>query len=133
MVPIDYANPDAGTFTLYLARHRATGDRVGSLLVNPGGPGAGGTDFAVYADQIYDQALLDAFDIVGWDPRGTGLSTPAIDCIDDYDHYYAGTDITPDDQAERDEVVDLPQGVHRRLRREERRHPPVRRHQQLGA
>ena len=69
-MPIDYANPDAGTFTLYLARHRARGDRVGSLLVNPGGPGAGGTDLAVYADQIYDQALLDAFDIVGWDPRG---------------------------------------------------------------
>ena len=49
-VPIDYANPDAGTFTLYLARHRATGDRVGSLLVNPGGPGVGGSDFAIYAD-----------------------------------------------------------------------------------
>jgi len=107
VVPIDYANPDAGTFTLYLARHRATGDRVGSLLVNPGGPGGGGSDFAIYADQVYEQPLLDAFDIIGWDPRGTGLSTPAIDCIDDYDHYFTGVDITPDDQAERDEIVDL--------------------------
>ncbi len=106
-VPIDYANPDAGSFHLYLARHRATGDRVGSLLVNPGGPGAGGSDFAIYADQVYDQPLLDSFDIIGWDPRGTGLSTPAIDCFDDYDHFFTGTDITPDDEAERQQIVDL--------------------------
>ena len=51
--------------------------------------------------------MVDAFDIVAWDPRGTGLSTPAIDCVDDYDHYFTGTDITPDDQAERDQIVDL--------------------------
>ena len=56
VVPIDYANPDAGSFTLYVTRHRATGDRVGSLLVNPGGPGFGGSDFAIYADQIYERA-----------------------------------------------------------------------------
>ena len=55
VVPIDYANPDAGTFTLYLTRHRATGDRVGSLLINPGGPGVAGSDFGDYADQIFDQ------------------------------------------------------------------------------
>ncbi len=65
------------------------------------------SDFAVYADQNYDQPLVDAFDIIGWDPRGTGISTPAIDCIDDYDHYFTGTDITPDDQAERDQIIGL--------------------------
>ena len=54
-------------------------------------PGFGGADFAVYADQIYSETLLDHFDIVGWDPRGTGLTSPAIDCVDDYDLYYAGT------------------------------------------
>ena len=81
--------------------------RVGSLLVNPGGPGFGGTDFVNYADQVFDREVLDAFDIVGFDPRGTGLSEPAIDCIDDYDHFYTGTDITPDDDAERQQIVDL--------------------------
>jgi pimeloyl-ACP methyl ester carboxylesterase len=110
-VPIDYADPSKGTFDLYVARRQANkpDERIGSLLVNPGGPGFGGSDFAVYADQIYSETLLDHFDIVGWDPRGTGLTTPAIDCIDDYDRYYAATDITPDDDAERQQIIDLAQ------------------------
>ncbi len=81
--------------------------RVGSLLVNPGGPGFGGSDFVNYADQVFDAGVLEAFGIIGFDPRGTGLSEPAIDCVDDYDHFYAGTDITPDDDAERQQIVDL--------------------------
>jgi pimeloyl-ACP methyl ester carboxylesterase len=111
VVPIDYQNPDAGTFDLYVARHLAMkpDERIGSLLVNPGGPGFGGSDFAVYAEQIYSQTLLDHFDIVGWDPRGTGLTTPAVDCVDDYDRYYASADITPDDDAEKQQIVDLAQ------------------------
>ena len=107
-VPYDYNDPSKGTFDLYVARHLADPDkRIGSLLVNPGGPGFGGSDFAIYADQVYSQELVEHFDIVGWDPRGTGLSEPAIDCIDDYDHFYAGTDITPDDDAERQQIIDL--------------------------
>jgi pimeloyl-ACP methyl ester carboxylesterase len=108
-VPIDYNDPSQGTFDLYVARHAAAdpSQRIGSLLVNPGGPGFGGSDFAVYADQIYSQKLLDHFDIIGWDPRGTGLSEPAIDCIDDYDKYFAYTDITPDDNEERQQIIDL--------------------------
>ena len=51
--------------------------------------------------------MLEAFDIVGFDRRGTGLSRPAIDCIDDYDHFDSGTDITPDDDAERQQIIDL--------------------------
>jgi pimeloyl-ACP methyl ester carboxylesterase len=108
-VPIDYEDPDGPTFDLFVARHLATDqeNKIGSLLVNPGGPGFGGSDFAIYADQIYDPELLERFDIIGWDPRGTGKSEPAIDCIDDYDHYFSGTDITPDDAAERQQLVDL--------------------------
>ena len=109
-VPIDYSDPSKGTFDLFLARHLADpAKRIGSLLVNPGGPGFGGSDFAIYADQIYNQPLLESFDIVGWDPRGTGLSEPAIDCIDDYDQFYASLDITPDDDAERAAVVETAQ------------------------
>ncbi len=109
-VPIDYSEPSLGTIDLYVARHLADpAQRIGSLLVNPGGPGFGGSDYAIYADQIYSQVLLDHFDIIGWDPRGTGLSEPAIDCVDDYDLYFANTDITPDDDAERQELIDLAQ------------------------
>jgi pimeloyl-ACP methyl ester carboxylesterase len=108
-VPIDYANPDAGTIDLYLLRHLANDPdaRIGSLLVNPGGPGFSGTVLAEQAEFIYGEDLLDHFDIVGWDPRGTGLSEPALDCIDDYDQYFAGTDITPDDEAERQQIIDI--------------------------
>ncbi len=107
-VPIDPADPSKGTFDLYLARHLADPDqRIGSLLVNPGGPGFGGSDFAIYAEQVYSSTLTDRFDIVGWDPRGTGLSEPAIDCIDDYDHFFTGIDITPDTPAERQKAIDL--------------------------
>lgn len=108
-VPIDYDNPSNGTFQIYVTRHLATGTKVGSLLVNPGGPGFGGSDFGIYADQIYNQSLLDSFDIIGFDPRGTGASEPAIDCVDDYDRYFASTDITPDDDAERQQIIDLAQ------------------------
>ena len=107
-VPIDYDDPTKGTFDLFVARHLADpAQRIGSLLVNPGGPGFGGSDYAIYAEQVYGSDLLDRFDIIGWDPRGTGLSEPAIDCTEDYDRYYASLDITPDDAAERQEVVDV--------------------------
>lgn len=108
-VPIDYDDPSKGTFDLFVARHRATDPdkRIGTLLVNPGGPGVAGSDYGLYASQVYSDTLLEHFDILGWDPRGVGLSEPAIDCITDYDRYVAGIDITPDDEAERQRIVDL--------------------------
>ncbi|MGE0138448.1 MAG: alpha/beta hydrolase [Ilumatobacteraceae bacterium] len=108
-VPIDHDDPAAGTFDLYIARHLATDPdrRIGSLLVNPGGPGFGGADLAIYAALNFSADLLARFDIVGWDPRGTGLTEPAIDCIDDYDPYFAEIDITPDDDGEREQLVEL--------------------------
>lgn len=108
VVPRDYGDPAAGTFDLYLVRHLAldAGKRIGSLLVNRGGPGFASADLAEQAEQTYGDGILDRFDIVGWDPRGTGQSEPFIDCTDDYDHFFAGGDITPDDDAERQEIVD---------------------------
>ncbi len=107
-VPVDPDDPALGTFDLYVARHLADPDRrVGSLLVNPGGPGVAGSDFAVFADRLFSPTLLTHFDIVGWDPRGTGLSEPAIDCVDDYDRFFANVDITPDDDAERAEAIEI--------------------------
>ncbi len=108
-VPIDYADPSKGKFDLNIARHLAMkpNERIGSLLVNPGGPGFGGSDFAIFAEANFGRPLLDHFDIVAWDPRGTGLGEPKIDCFDDYDHFFGTGDITPDDSAERQQLIDL--------------------------
>ena len=107
-VPVDYANPDGERFDLFVARYRALDpdQRIGTLLVNPGGPGFGGTDMALFASQIFDRPLLERFDIIGWDPRGTGESDPAIDCIDDYDPYFTAIDATPESDADRAKVIE---------------------------
>ena len=107
-VPLDYDDPNGEMITLYVVRHLAAdpSQRIGTLLVNPGGPGYGGSGLAYSADNIYGQALLDRFDIVGWDPRGTGFSEPAVDCVADYDHYF-GLDSSPDTNAERQALIDV--------------------------
>ncbi len=99
-VPVDYADPEGDTIDLALLRVPATGARVGSMVVNPGGPGAPGTSYAAAAGQVFRQPLLEGFDIVGFDPRGTGRSAP-VDCLSDseLDAYLAG-DPTPDTLAE---------------------------------
>jgi pimeloyl-ACP methyl ester carboxylesterase len=99
-VPIDYADPGGDTIDLALLRVPATGARVGSMVVNPGGPGAPGTSYAAAAARVFRQPLLEGFDIVGFDPRGTGESAP-VDCLsdDELDAYLAG-DPTPDTPAE---------------------------------
>ncbi|RYC10564.1 alpha/beta hydrolase [Nocardioides zhouii] len=99
-VPVDYAEPAGETIDLALLRVPATGSRVGSMVVNPGGPGAPGTSYAAAAGRVFREPLLQGFDIVGFDPRGTGTSAP-VDCLSDseLDAYLAG-DPTPDTVAE---------------------------------
>ncbi len=99
-VPVDYQDPSGEQFGLALLRVPTDGNRVGSLVVNPGGPGAPGTSYAAAAGLVFRKPLLDGFDIVGFDPRGTGRSNP-IDCLSDVelDAYLAG-DPTPDTPAE---------------------------------
>ena len=57
------------------------------------------------AAQRFDRPLRERFDIIGWDPRGTGESTPPIDCIDNYDEYFMA-DSTPSDEAGRTALVE---------------------------
>ena len=109
-VPLDYANPQGDTIDLYVARHRAIADpSAGPMLANRGGPGADGATLALDATGWFGSEITDNFDVIGWDPRGTGLSDGAVDCIDDadYDRFFSAPDITPDDDAERAELVDL--------------------------
>ncbi|HLS79244.1 MAG TPA: alpha/beta hydrolase [Nocardia sp.] len=77
-VPIDYENPDGPTARLALSRIPATGAKIGSLLMNPGGPGVSGLDTVLVGNQT---PLAQRFDRVGFDPRGVGSSTPAVACL----------------------------------------------------
>jgi pimeloyl-ACP methyl ester carboxylesterase len=81
-VPIDYDDPDGDTLPLFLVRATLGDqpDRIGSLLVNPGGPGGSGADFAIGQALTLPEEVLERFHLVGFDPRGVGLST-AVECI----------------------------------------------------
>jgi pimeloyl-ACP methyl ester carboxylesterase len=81
-VPLDYGKPNRATYHIALIRKVATGPgkRIGSLFTNPGGPGGGGVDFVrATADSLY-ASLNQRYDIVGFDPRGTGESDAALSC-----------------------------------------------------
>ena len=101
-VPLDYADPGAQAITLSLARKPATAEpRLGSLFVNPGGPGAGGRGLV----PGFNRSGLEQYDIVGWDPRGTGESTP-VRCYSDAEvDAFLLLDASPDDSDERAELV----------------------------
>ena len=107
-VPQDWKNPDDGkTFSLALIRVRNDNqaNRIGSLLVNPGGPGASGIELAVELTQELPNAITDRFDIVGFDPRGVGQSTE-VQCISskDQDELYGETP-DPVTNAQFNEIV----------------------------
>lgn len=79
-VPVDWARPHGPTFDLALARRPATDPsaRIGSLQINPGGPGGSGREFAIYGADEFSDEIRRRFDIVGVDPRGVGLSSPIL-------------------------------------------------------
>ncbi|BBY53243.1 alpha/beta fold hydrolase [Mycobacterium koreense] len=83
-VPVDYADPAGAQARLAVLRVPATGQRVGALLVNPGGPGASAVDAAAgMAAALRDTPVGQHFDLVGFDPRGVGHSTPQLRCRTD--------------------------------------------------
>ncbi|GAA1944116.1 alpha/beta hydrolase [Kitasatospora viridis] len=86
-VPLDYTHPAGDTVDLALVRRQATGkdQRVGSLFVNPGGPGGSGIEEVLYGADSEFKGLSDHFDLIGFDPRGVGKSSP-VHCLDDAGH-----------------------------------------------
>ncbi len=100
-VPLDYAAPDGETARIALLRVRASGDRIGSLLLNPGGPGASGTGFAAaIASGLGPSPITERFDLIGFDPRGIGASEPVIDCETDEERDEERADIDADSSPE---------------------------------
>lgn len=98
-VPIDYWDPRTGSLDLALIRRPASdpGQRIGSLLVNPGGPGASGVA-RVRRGFVISAEVADRFDIVGFDPRGVGDSAP-LSCGATVDAFRSH-DLGPDTPAE---------------------------------
>lgn len=76
-VPIDYAKPGGKTIRIAVLEVPATGKHpVGDLVVNPGGPGQSGVQYAAAAPYVFRKQLTEAYNIVGFDPRGVGQSDP---------------------------------------------------------
>ncbi len=85
-VPLDYSHPDGQKITLELTNtpHQGSGPAKGNILVNPGGPGGEG---ALFGPRVYAQnsaPMQAAYNVIGFDPRGIGFSTPALTCDTNY-------------------------------------------------
>ncbi|MFG2607570.1 alpha/beta hydrolase [Streptomyces sp. NPDC048514] len=106
--PLDYAEPGSGDVRLAVARKKATGKGkpLGSLLVNPGGPGGSALDYLQqYAGIGYPADVRARYDMAAVDPRGVARSEP-VECLDGRRmDAYTQTDLTPDDAKERDALV----------------------------
>ncbi|MBB5128509.1 alpha/beta hydrolase [Streptomyces griseoloalbus] len=106
--PLDYAEPSAGDVRLAVTRKKATGPgkRLGSLLVNPGGPGGSAIGYAqAYAGIGYPVDVRARYDVVAVDPRGVARSEP-VECLNGPEmDTYTRTDGTPDDAKETDALV----------------------------
>jgi pimeloyl-ACP methyl ester carboxylesterase len=84
-VPLDYAHPKGRQITLALSRVPHTAKKYqGPLLVNPGGPGGSGLTLAGFVASSLPKAVAAQYDVIGFDPRGVGKSTPALDCKPGY-------------------------------------------------
>lgn len=106
--PLDYARPGSGDVRLAVARKKATGKGrpIGSLLVNPGGPGGSAVGYLQsYAGIGYPADVRARYDMVAVDPRGVARSEP-VECLGGHQmDAYTQTDMTPDDQQERNALV----------------------------
>jgi pimeloyl-ACP methyl ester carboxylesterase len=105
-VPLDYSDPNGQAITVEMAKRPATGSpKLGTLFIDPGGPGASGVDFV--ASSPLDATLLAHYDVVGFDPRGVGRSTP-IDCLSDSElDDFIAADPAPETEADIQQIEDI--------------------------
>ncbi len=106
--PLDWDDPEGERITLSLVKQPALGgDPLGTLFVNPGGPGASGASYiAESIDYAVGRSLQEAYDVIGWDPRGVGGSS-AVSCLDaqGMDDYLFGLGTTEGLEAGSDEWI----------------------------
>lgn len=98
-VPVDPDDPDGRTIDLavgILAAEGSSRDRIGSLVVNPGGPGGSGLEFLASAGLMFPEELRERFDVVSFDPRGIAASSP-LDCLTQSERADAVDTESPDD------------------------------------
>lgn len=82
-VPVDYRHPTGDVAALMMIRFPASGKKIGSLIVNPGGPGESGIEAALSLIQSLPKNVRERFDLLGFDPRGVGSSRAAVWCNTD--------------------------------------------------
>jgi pimeloyl-ACP methyl ester carboxylesterase len=106
-VPIDYDDLSVGTFRLSVLRASALDqkNRLGSIVVNPGGPGGSGVDYAYNAEYIFSPEITDRYDIVGFDPRGVAESEPIYCFSDEELDENLSADSKPDNATELAETL----------------------------
>lgn len=104
-VPVNWDsadNPESGVAQIAMIRFPATGEKIGSLVINPGGPGESGVQAAASMAGTMPEEVRQRFDLVGFDPRGVSNSSPALWCNSDADN----------DRLRADNVVEYtPEGV----------------------
>ena len=101
VVPLDYAHPDGPTIAIAVSRHPAEDPaaRIGSLVIDPGGPGVSGIDDMANELSVLTPQLLDDFDIVTFDPRGVERSDPVTCGTETGSAPSDPTPVTPSEQA----------------------------------
>lgn len=99
-VPLDYANPTGETVELNVSRLSMGDHDLGSLFVNPGGPGGSAFDYAKVAESVVSPEVLKHYDVIGVDPRGVVHSSPIVCLTDKQKDVLAAIDSTPDSPQE---------------------------------
>ena len=99
-VPLDYSQPDGQTIEIAMKKHVATGSiHRGSLFINPGGPGGSGVQYVEAAAETGFAGVQGSYDIIGFDPRGVGSSTPITCATANGADPAGGADQAPNDAA----------------------------------
>lgn len=107
-VPLDWSKPSGATIKLAVIRKPAKDQahRIGSVVINPGGPGESGVSFLRdFVSGRLPKGLNDRLDLVSWDPRGTGASSP-IECTTVAEDLEPDPDPVPDTPAEKQQLLD---------------------------
>lgn len=99
-VPLDYDDLTLGSVAIAVNRRPARDESEGAIVLNPGGPGSSGVDYAFYDALVVSADVVERYDLVGFDPRGVARSE-GIQCLSDAElDEYVAADSTPDTEAE---------------------------------